>query len=74
MSSPSSPDWSDIPSDHSLAKFAAELPAILKDADYDEMYGVKLEGAAEGYRSGAYTACRTFAKTSVARLLRTLLL
>ena len=47
MAAPSSPDWSDLPSDHNLGKFAAELPAILKDADYSEMYGVKLECAGE---------------------------
>lgn len=40
-------DWSDIPPEHNLAKFAAELPEILKETGHDEMYGVKLE--AEGY-------------------------
>jgi hypothetical protein len=74
MAAPSSPDWSDLPSDHNLAKFAAELPAILKDAEYDEMYGVKLEGAGEGYTSEAYRLCGTIAKTAVAKLLHTRLL
>lgn len=42
------PDWQNLPPDHNLAKFAAELPEILKDADYNEMYSVELQGAEEG--------------------------
>lgn len=48
MSTPANPDWSNIPSDHNLAKFAAELPAIVKDVEYDEIYGVKLQASEEG--------------------------
>lgn len=44
-----SPDWKDLPSNHSLARFAAELPGVLQDADYNEMYGVQLEVRGEGY-------------------------
>ena len=43
------PDWTDLPKEHNLAKFAAELPEILKIADYDEMYGVRLEAGADGF-------------------------
>ena len=46
------PDWSDLPKEHNLAKFAAELPEILKNAAYDEMYGVKLEAPSEEHVTG----------------------
>lgn len=35
--------WPDLNSDHPLAKFLAELPTILSDAQHSEMYGVQLE-------------------------------
>ena len=44
-----SPDWTDLPKEHNLAKFAAELPEVLEDAGYNEMYGVRLEAPSEGY-------------------------
>lgn len=44
-----SADWSNLPPEHHLAKLAAQLPDILKEAEHDEMYGVKLEAAPEGY-------------------------
>jgi hypothetical protein len=47
MASQASSNWASLPNDHNLAKFAAELPSIVKDAEYDEMYGVRL-AAAEG--------------------------
>ena len=34
--------------EHVLFKFGSELKAILDEAAYDEMYGVKLEAPAEG--------------------------
>lgn len=43
-----SPDWSNLPSDHNLSKFAAELSGILDTSGHNEMYGVKLEAPAEG--------------------------
>ncbi|KAK5169333.1 Non-classical phosphatidylinositol transfer protein (PITP) [Saxophila tyrrhenica] len=42
-----SPDWSNLPKDHTLSKFADELPSVLQDADYNEMYGVELSPPAE---------------------------
>lgn len=42
-------DWTHLPEDHSLWKFARELPDILSDAEHSEMYGVTLEGPAEGF-------------------------
>lgn len=43
-----SPDWSNLPAEHNLSKFAAELGDILNTAGHDEMYGVKLEAPSEG--------------------------
>ena len=48
MSSQTNPDWTNLPIDHNLAKFAAELPSVLRDAEYNEMYGVRLEATEEG--------------------------
>jgi phosphatidylinositol transfer protein SFH5 len=42
------PDWSNLPPDHTLSKFAAELEAVIKDAGHNEMYGVQLESPSEG--------------------------
>ena len=43
-----SPDWSNLPPEHTLSKFAAELSGILESTGYNEMYGVQLEAPAEG--------------------------
>lgn len=43
-----SPDWSALPPEHNLSKFAAELSALLDSSGHDEMYGVKLEAPKEG--------------------------
>lgn len=39
---------SSAPPESTLIKFLAALPEILKDADHDEMYGVKLTAPSEG--------------------------
>ncbi|KAF2458033.1 phosphatidylinositol transfer protein SFH5 [Lineolata rhizophorae] len=39
----SGPSWPELPPDHPLAKFVAELGAILDEVGHDEMYGVKLD-------------------------------
>ena len=41
-------DWSNLPADHNLSKFPAELSGILEASGHDEMYGVKLEAPTEG--------------------------
>jgi hypothetical protein len=46
------PDWSVWPLEQSpvLTQFAKDLPEIVKAAgEYDEMYGVRLVSAVEGY-------------------------
>lgn len=43
-----STDWKNLTPDHSLSKFAAELPGILEECSHNEMYGVKLEAPSEG--------------------------
>jgi hypothetical protein len=42
--------WDTLSSDksHVLFQFGSELKALLEDAAYDEMYGVKLVAPAEG--------------------------
>jgi hypothetical protein len=40
-----SPAWPDLAADHPLSKLSADLPAILEDAGYDEVYGLKLSDA-----------------------------
>lgn len=42
-------DWSDLPKEHNLSKFAADLSSILESAGYNEMYGVHLEAPKEEY-------------------------
>ena len=46
-----SPDWKDLPKEHNLAKFLADLPAILSDNGHNEMFGVALEPPTETYDS-----------------------
>ncbi|KAK3710806.1 Non-classical phosphatidylinositol transfer protein (PITP) [Vermiconidia calcicola] len=43
-----SADWTNLPPEHNLSKFAAELPSIFEDAGHNEMYGVRLEAPAGG--------------------------
>lgn len=43
------PDWTNLPKEHLLAQFTAELPRILESAGYNEMYGVQLEAPTPGY-------------------------
>lgn len=43
--------WEDMTLNSTLVKFAAELPEILSEAGYDEMYGVQLEGGSERWIS-----------------------
>lgn len=43
-----SSDWSSLPPEHPLSRFAAELSGILESSGHDEMYGVKLEAPSEG--------------------------
>ncbi|KAK3111644.1 Non-classical phosphatidylinositol transfer protein (PITP) [Teratosphaeriaceae sp. CCFEE 6253] len=54
-------DWTSLTSTHNLAKFAAELPTILKDADHNEMYGVELVAPNDG-QSTAHTTLIILAK------------
>lgn len=42
-------DWTSLPEDHNLAIFASDLPTLLETAGYNEMYGVHLAAASEGY-------------------------
>ncbi len=37
------PSWPTLPEDHPLAKLAAQLPEILREADYAEVYGIALQ-------------------------------
>lgn len=41
----SDPSWPDLAQDHPLSKFQAELPNIISEAGYNEVYGVTLEPA-----------------------------
>lgn len=41
-------DWSSLPPEHNLAKFAGDLSGLLTETGHDEMYGVKLEAPSEG--------------------------
>ena len=54
-----SPDWKDLPKEHNLAKFLADLPEILQSTGHDEMYGVHLEAATETYGKGATSGVQT---------------
>jgi len=49
MSTTAAADWTNLPKEHTLSKFAGELEDIIKDADYNEMYGVHLDPPSEGY-------------------------
>ena len=40
--------WANLAKEHALFKFAAELPAIIADVGYSEMYGVELQAPTEG--------------------------
>ncbi|KAF2488006.1 CRAL-TRIO domain-containing protein [Neohortaea acidophila] len=50
-----SPDWSNLPPDHNLAKFAADLPDILSQTDYNEMYGVTLQASGDADQPTPHT-------------------
>jgi len=41
-------EWANLPPEHNLAKFAAQLPTILDAVGYNEMYGVELIAQREG--------------------------
>jgi len=40
-----SPAWPELAADHPLSKLSADLPAILEETGYDEVYGLKLSDA-----------------------------
>ncbi|KAF2500003.1 phosphatidylinositol transfer protein SFH5 [Lophium mytilinum] len=37
------PTWPETPADHPLSQLFAQLPEILKETDYDEVYGIQLD-------------------------------
>ena len=37
------PEWPKLSADHPLSQLAEQIPAILKEADYDEVFGVHLQ-------------------------------
>ena len=39
------PAWPELAADHPLSKLSADLPTILENAGYDEVYGLKLSDA-----------------------------
>lgn len=41
-------DWANLPKEHNLSKFAAELKGILELTGHSEMYGVELKAPDEG--------------------------
>ncbi|KAK6395631.1 hypothetical protein LTR65_010649 [Meristemomyces frigidus] len=41
-------EWANLPKEHNLSKFAAELSKILESTGYKEMYGVELQAPVEG--------------------------
>lgn len=41
-------DWTNLPTDHPLQKFAEGLPAIFTESGYNEMYGIELQAPQEG--------------------------
>ncbi|KAH9828133.1 Phosphatidylinositol transfer protein SFH5 [Teratosphaeria destructans] len=45
MASANNVDWANLPAEHNLSRFAAELPKILEETDHNEMYGVTLTPA-----------------------------
>ncbi|KXT05542.1 hypothetical protein AC578_3688 [Pseudocercospora eumusae] len=47
-------DWSNLPKEHKLRKFSEALGDILKNAGYNEMYGIELK-APEGDQPTAHT-------------------
>jgi hypothetical protein len=42
-----SPDWTALPKDHLLMKFANDVESIVEAAGYNEMYGVQLQTSSE---------------------------
>jgi len=43
VATPSGPCWPDVAEDHPLSKFQAQLPSIVSEAGYSEVYGITLE-------------------------------
>jgi len=43
--SASSPTWPDLAEDHPLSKLVLNMPSIIREADYDEVYGIRLRSA-----------------------------
>ncbi|KAF2663168.1 phosphatidylinositol transfer protein SFH5 [Microthyrium microscopicum] len=47
--------WPDLEQDHPLVKFVEALPAILKSADYDEVYGITLKARGDATKADFHT-------------------
>ena len=54
-----SPNWKELPKEHNLAKFLADLPEILQSTGHSEMYGVHLEAATETYGKNVASSIET---------------